>query len=297
MWLRLATGSLPSLSLTDLGTVGGANLVTGTHTFFPAIAVNAYGHAAIGFAASASTYYPSSFFVVRTPSDPAGYTGPSLQLRAGVDWYFRDFGAGSNRWGDYSGMEVDPTDQCFWVYNQHAITRGTPTGTPPEDGRWGTAFGRFCACDGDASTGDPDSDGICSNLDNCPFTYNPDQLDSDLDGVGDACDICLGNDASGDPDADGLCSDLDNCPGTYNPDQLDGDLDGFGDPSDICLGNDASGDGDGDHVCADRDCDDGNPAVAYFDGCGVCGGDNSTCGIFWDGFELGNTSAWSSTLP
>lgn len=33
--------------------------------------------------------------------------------------------------------------------------------------------------------------------------------DSDLDGSGDACDLCTGNDASGDHDMDGICDDLD----------------------------------------------------------------------------------------
>jgi CTP:molybdopterin cytidylyltransferase MocA len=35
---------------------------------------------------------------------------------------------------------------------------------------------------------DPDGDGLCSLLDNCPFASNPDQADTDGDGPGDACD-------------------------------------------------------------------------------------------------------------
>jgi hypothetical protein len=35
---------------------------------------------------------------------------------------------------------------------------------------------------------DSDGDGILNPLDNCPFLYNPDQVDSDHDGVGDPCD-------------------------------------------------------------------------------------------------------------
>ena len=58
--------------------------------------------------------------------------------------------AARNRWGDYSGTALDPFDECFWVYNQYAISRGTNTtggcnGRPAvEDGRWGTAYAYFC---------------------------------------------------------------------------------------------------------------------------------------------------------
>ena len=38
--------------------------------------------------------------------------------------------------------------------------------------------------------GDGDGDGICDDVDNCPFVANPDQADQDGDSVGDACDNC-----------------------------------------------------------------------------------------------------------
>ena len=61
-------------------------------------------------------------------------------------------------------------------------------------------------------------DGISDPYDNCPFAYNPDQIDTSGDGVGDACD---------------------NCPGIYNPDQIDTNGNGMGDACDP----DISGDG------------------------------------------------------
>jgi hypothetical protein len=56
-----------------------------------------------------------------------------------------------------------------------------------------------CSATVTVSGADSDNDGIADCKDNCPNTYNPDQIDSNGNGIGDACDfkkICsyLGND-------------------------------------------------------------------------------------------------------
>ena len=51
-----------------------------------------------------------------------------------------------------------------------------------------TATGRWTRT---AQGVDSDGDGIHNACDNCRFAYNPDQLDSDGDGVGNACDNCI----------------------------------------------------------------------------------------------------------
>ncbi len=78
---------------------------------------------------------------------------------------------------------------------------------------------------------DPDGDVVCGSVDNCPTIANPDQLDTDDDTLGDACDACP-TDAANDPDEDGVCESADNCPGIANPGQEDTDQDGLGDACD-----------------------------------------------------------------
>jgi hypothetical protein len=161
-------------------------------TFFPSPAINARGDVVVGFSASGTGIFAGSYY--QTIRD--GGTTSSIQtLRAGVASYVRTFtdgSTGSNRWGDYSGADVDPSNQCFWVYNQHATTQGTPTtvGATTENGRWATAAERVCVCTGDQSTGDFDLDGRCDGSDNCPGVANFNQADVDADNIGDACDAC-----------------------------------------------------------------------------------------------------------
>jgi hypothetical protein len=114
---------------------------------------------------------------------------------------------------------------------------------------------------------DSDNDTFYDIDDNCPSVANGpaqagipgvgNQLDSDGDGIGDACDRCP-YDAENDIDGDGVCGNEDNCPTVYNPKvaglQPDLDGDGIGDACD----NDADGDtyisvAYGGNDCNDRD--------------------------------------------
>ena len=127
--------------------------------------------------------------------------------------------------------------------------------------------GGTLTCDGDVcgeflsdrirTTGDADGDGdgvpsgVGTGCDVCPLAFDPEQLDADGDGAGDACDRCPGAGAS-DADDDGVCLPFDNCPFRANPTQDDSDGDGLGDACDFCAGP-GSGDSDGDGVCDEVD--------------------------------------------
>ncbi len=94
---------------------------------------------------------------------------------------------------------------------------------------------------------DYDDDSIEDDQDNCPFAFNPDQLDTDSDARGDGCDNCLqaanfdlrDSDADGDGDAcdndddEDLVLDLnDDCVTVPNPDQSNDDNDFLGNACD-----------------------------------------------------------------
>ncbi|MEM7245796.1 MAG: thrombospondin type 3 repeat-containing protein [Acidobacteriota bacterium] len=101
---------------------------------------------------------------------------------------------------------------------------------------------------------DPDGDGVVDTRDEtdiCPEDHDPDQLDGDMDGIGDACDECP-MEIGDDNDGDAICSGVDNCDDVANVDQSDLDGDGIGDACDTCP-EDADDDIDGDGLCADVD--------------------------------------------
>jgi hypothetical protein len=136
-----------------------------------------------------------------------------------------------------------------------------PVGSPDQNGN-----GLADVCEAPfAPDGDADGDGVVNAEDNCPFAANPDQADSDANGVGDACDsVTPPPGGETDDDGDGVPNETDNCIAVANPDQADADGDGLGDACDPTVtppGVDPE-DPDGDGVDAD---DDNCPFIANAD--------------------------------
>jgi hypothetical protein len=124
---------------------------------------------------------------------------------------------------------------------------GAPEACPAGDADGDGVCDDMDACPYDV-TGDSDGDSVCDLDDLCPG--DDDLADADQDTVPDCLDSCAGDDRSGDDDYDGLCNDTDACPVDVDNDS---DWDGVCDSLDLCAGDDATGDRDFDGLCDDQD--------------------------------------------
>jgi len=123
---------------------------------------------------------------------------------------------------DISGASISCDDPAIPV----TCTFGPVTYTPDPDFFGSDPF-EFTVTDG-IDTSLPalfeiivdDGDGIDRDVDNCPFISNPNQEDTDENGIGDACQ---------DVDGDEVLDIDDNCPFISNPNQEDTDGNGIGD--------------------------------------------------------------------
>lgn len=147
-WWNLNTTTPAVITPADQGNIGGEDIAPGAFTFFPAVAVNRDGFAAFGFSVSAPTIFAGAYVTGRAAGDAPGSVRSTEVVHAGEDFYIRAFSTSatvSSRWGDYSGIAVDPTNnKFFWVFNEFADQRGTVlTGLPGEDGRWRMTWARY----------------------------------------------------------------------------------------------------------------------------------------------------------
>jgi hypothetical protein len=116
--------------------------------YYGSIAVNDFGDVVIGFSGSGASQFVSAYAVQgRTENGVTTFDDPVL-LKAGVSDYEVTFGAGRNRWGDYSATVLDPDDPYrFWTIQEWVSgtniwsTQVTELNTVPEPATlilWGT---------------------------------------------------------------------------------------------------------------------------------------------------------------
>jgi len=93
------------------------------HYNYPSIAVNKKNDVIIGYSSFSTAQFASAAYAIRRANDPINTFRENYNYKFGENTYFKDFGAGRNRWGDYSNTVVDPTnDSTFWTIQEYAGT-------------------------------------------------------------------------------------------------------------------------------------------------------------------------------
>jgi hypothetical protein len=97
----------------------------------PSIAMDGQGNIGIGYTTSSSAIHPQIRYATRLAGDPPGTLGAEAIMIAP-----NGSQTGSNRWGDYAAMSVDPANDCtFWYTNLYYAVNSPTT--------WRTRIGVF----------------------------------------------------------------------------------------------------------------------------------------------------------
>jgi hypothetical protein len=135
----VASGSTTGMRWYEIRDPGGTPTVYQQGTYGPAdgkyrwmgsAAMDKNGDIALGFSVTSSAMFPSIGYTGRLTGDPLGTMaqGDNL-LKAGAGSQKSDASCSSShcalRWGDYSSMSIDPSDDCtFWYTNEYLPSSG-----------------------------------------------------------------------------------------------------------------------------------------------------------------------------
>jgi len=123
-WFVVDTSNPNNLTLLGQGNIDpGSNF----DTYYGAMTVDSSGNMIIGYSISGPTVYPSAAYAV-IPAAGTGLEDGVHYLAQGQSSYTPDNAgiANNSRWGDYSGIAIDPSDNgSFWVFNQYATGQTT----------------------------------------------------------------------------------------------------------------------------------------------------------------------------
>ena len=123
-------GAIPATPVQQQTFNNGAD---GLWRFMPSITVDAQGNMAIGYSVSSATSEPSIRYAGRLAADSLNSLaqGEALLIAGGGHQT-----SSSGRWGDYSGMSIDPSDNLtFWHTNEYFSATSSAG--------WNTRIGKF----------------------------------------------------------------------------------------------------------------------------------------------------------
>jgi hypothetical protein len=103
----------------------------GNYRWMGSVAMDAAGNIAVGYSVSSSSMHPSIYVASRCAADTLGQLRPESRMQLG--------GGSQNgslsRWGDYSGMSIDPSDGSLWFTTEYLTSDGSFN--------WHTRIGKF----------------------------------------------------------------------------------------------------------------------------------------------------------
>ncbi len=125
-WWQLDASAGSFGNILQRGRIGGAN--ANEFKWFSSLAVNKFEDVLIGYTSSTSTTRVGAAYVTRQSITPANTTDDELIYKTGMDVYWKDFGSGRARWGDYSHSSLDATDNSLWTIEEYADLKSGGTG-------------------------------------------------------------------------------------------------------------------------------------------------------------------------
>lgn len=127
-WYRLANLTSGTPAVLQQGTYSPDS----NSRWMGSIAQDKNGNIALGYSSSSSSRFPGLYFTGRLATDAANTLQAESVLRAGGGSQTGNL----HRWGDYSALFVDPSDDCtFWYTNEYLKASGSFN--------WSTWIGSF----------------------------------------------------------------------------------------------------------------------------------------------------------
>lgn len=164
--IRWAQIDLATASVVQAGVLSSS----GTYRFHPDLAVNHCNDVTVGYTRSSSSTFPSIYYAGRQGTDPLNTLQAETLIKAGEITYTSFETFPPRRWGDYTGMTIDPNGTTFWYLGEYSKNTGTT------QGRWGTyiASMSYPTCNpGGGPTPTPTSTGVPPTPTNSPVPPTP----------------------------------------------------------------------------------------------------------------------------